>query len=510
MNGGGDPKAPSGHIATVNKNTMEYLQGGQASLPAGGRPMEVDQLHAGQLEALPRAMPDEGHRRDDGAGSAAPRPSAPLLAGAGLDDWRCGFETLKATGGGVSPDVSRFVEMILGKLETLMREEDARRAADSSTEQLIRLVDELRQTIAADREEAARSRRDSEQLLERIAALERCAARPSHAGRARAPAARQSRPREAEDGDERKKKGEVGTDMECEDEDFPLLGRDQAPAEASEQRSARVLVFERRRAPAAPAEGGGEAATDMSMEQAELGRDDVIDFLERCEEEIDPQTVKAARDGRRVVVTCGSYADVLKIKSCLQRNADGPLQARSPIDRGAVFVVKGVDTSKNEEKMEQIMRQQNRELFADPETDTLEVLKVRDNGWNGKKSVLLRAKGGAAKKLRESGWIRADYQQSRVELFIEVEQCFVCSSYGHRARSDRDGMCRNEPRCLVCAGGHSRRDCEHKKTVSKHRCACCAKEGKPEAESCHRANSGRCPIRAAYLSSKRVQLLNKF
>ena len=73
------------------------------------------------------------------------------------------------------------------------------------------------------------------------------------------------------------------------------------------------------------------------------------------------------------------------------------------------------------------------------------------------------------------------FQRYRVEKYNnEVQQCYNCQTYGHNAF-----QCLAKPRCVVCAGKHSSRDCPNKGQGEVKRCCNCG--------GAHTANYGGCP-----------------
>ena len=87
------------------------------------------------------------------------------------------------------------------------------------------------------------------------------------------------------------------------------------------------------------------------------------------------------------------------------------------------------------------------------------------------------------------------FQRFKVSRFVgNPWQCYRCQGFGHNA-----AHCRYKPRCLVCAGPHSLRDCTKKMAESRIENVKCS-----NCKGDHTANYGGCPF---YKDAKEVEKL---
>ena len=83
-------------------------------------------------------------------------------------------------------------------------------------------------------------------------------------------------------------------------------------------------------------------------------------------------------------------------------------------------------------------------------------------------------------------------QHLYVRDHIHLDQCYHCQSFGHYAGSDFCKFKDKKNTCFYCASeDHKSKNCTNKKTVTKHRCINCIREGR--AQTRHKATDPLCP-----------------
>lgn len=103
------------------------------------------------------------------------------------------------------------------------------------------------------------------------------------------------------------------------------------------------------------------------------------------------------------------------------------------------------------------------------------------------------------KKMNELEGIHVGYRWAKVVDDTPLLQCYKCLSFGHISK-----RCKNEERCLYCAGRHQSNDCKFKENTDKHRCNNCYKYlGIIEAN--HKAISRKC----MFYKKMQINLENK-
>ena len=139
-----------------------------------------------------------------------------------------------------------------------------------------------------------------------------------------------------------------------------------------------------------------------------------------------------------------------------------------------VIHVKGMDaiTSK-EEVLAAIVRE------TGAEKETVRVGEMRPF-YGSSKAVTIVVPEKEAEKLVKKGRLRIEYNWCRVEMRVDLIQCYRCWRYGHtavlcEAPEDRSGDCKN-----YGEGGHMRKNCDKEK-----QCPICEVKG-------HSAGTGAC------------------
>lgn len=229
-------------------------------------------------------------------------------------------------------------------------------------------------------------------------------------------------------------------------------------------------------------------------------REDIVALVENARG-VEVDSIVPSRDGKRVILTMPSYADVALAAAALKQSDGGQLNTRRPKDSGTLFILRGIRTTKAEKELEQHLRTYHARNFAGAEL--LEVKKIMSNGWNGTQSVILLAKGEMASAMRNMSRFQVDYQPAWMQVFVEIDQCFECGAYGHKSNSRGKMLCTRAKRCVRSPGDHSKDNCPAVADESMHRCLHCIDAGAPDVKTMHRSNSGACPIRAKYISDYR-------
>ncbi|BES90724.1 ZnF_C2HC [Nesidiocoris tenuis] len=119
------------------------------------------------------------------------------------------------------------------------------------------------------------------------------------------------------------------------------------------------------------------------------------------------------------------------------------------------------------------------------DTNEMEIFLTKPN-VRGQQSAVVKMVEKTALQLLERGRIRIGWVNCRVRQRAEVDRCFRCLGYGHRAPS-----CKGPDRSRLCyqcgEEGHTKKDCK-----STPKCVLCAKLGMPLDRTAHLPGSGGC------------------
>lgn len=97
---------------------------------------------------------------------------------------------------------------------------------------------------------------------------------------------------------------------------------------------------------------------------------------------------------------------------------------------------------------------QNKLLNFDAEKDCKIIKRFLKNHENG--SIILEVHQDIHKLLLEIGKIKIGWTSYKIYNFIDVNRCFNCWGYNHKA-----GKCRRSVVCRKCAGQHKESDCQN-------------------------------------------------
>lgn len=224
------------------------------------------------------------------------------------------------------------------------------------------------------------------------------------------------------------------------------------------------------------------------------------DFLELTKElrrvqveKGDVRMLRRAENGRDALVTLGAGVDATALARKLQ--GIGVVERVVVMARRAKLMLTNLEEFTTECEIKEAVR----ELTSDDDISMVFVVETPI----GTKNACIEVTDAAAYKLVRAAEVRVGWITADVRRYHEVQRCYNCNEYGHRAPNCPSG--RMERKCHNCGeSGHLGGECD-----VPPRCAVCAREAEQaqdERDYGHRQWTAACPVTRA---RKREVLTNR-
>lgn len=221
------------------------------------------------------------------------------------------------------------------------------------------------------------------------------------------------------------------------------------------------------------------------------------EVLERIREAVDAkdgwvkvERVRKAKD-RKVVVACKTQEDRRRIKERIEMVGDS-LMVEEVKNRDPLVILRGVLKIHSDDEVIRALRNQNREVFGDPNDEDNRVkVRYRKRTRNPHTSdVVLEVSPGIWRAATEERTLRVDLQRVRVEDQSPLVQCSRCLGYGHSRRYRKE---EEVDVCSHCGGPHLGADCPDKVFGEAPECINCKRAN--VGNNKHNAFSSECAVR---------------
>lgn len=204
---------------------------------------------------------------------------------------------------------------------------------------------------------------------------------------------------------------------------------------------------------------------------------------------------------RKVVLSCSSREDILKISSSLEKGGHD-LEFREAESKRPLACIRNVLAYHSDQDVKESLLKQNNHLLqgTDSDPECLRIIYRRKARNPLECHVIVELLPCVWKRFLEAGKVYIGLQRCPIVDQSPLVQCAGCLEYGHTKK-----VCKETAiSCSHCGGAHKYADCPAKPSPAV--CINCTRAGLPEADRAHNAFNGECPIRQKWDSIARSRV----